>query len=338
MRILVTGGTGYIGSHTVVKLIERGDEVVIVDNLSNSNIEVLNRIEKITGVKPIFYKVDCKEKEQFEEVFKKEKFDSVIHFAGLKSVGESVKYPQLYIDNNIGSSKVLLDLMLKYGVNNLVFSSSATVYGDPERVPIKETDKVGGCTNPYGQTKLDIEYILKDASKQYPHLNIAILRYFNPIGAHESGLIGEDPTGIPNNLMPYITQVAFGRLPKLNVFGDKYLTSDGTGVRDYIHVLDLASGHLSALDKLQTNCGLVIYNLGTGKGVSVLELVHAFEKANDIKIPYVIGPNRPGDIATCYADASKAKEEMGWVATKTMFDACKDSYRWQKANPNGYKK
>lgn len=338
MRILVTGGTGYIGSHTVVKLIERGDEVVIVDNLSNSNIEVLNRIEKITGVKPIFYKVDCKEKEQFEEVFKKEKFDSVIHFAGLKSVGESVKYPQLYIDNNIGSSKVLLDLMLKYGVNNLVFSSSATVYGDPERVPIKETDKVGGCTNPYGQTKLDIEYILKDASKQYPHLNIAILRYFNPIGAHESGLIGEDPTGIPNNLMPYITQVAFGRLPKLNVFGDKYPTSDGTGVRDYIHVLDLASGHLSALDKLQTNCGLVIYNLGTGKGVSVLELVHAFEQANNIKIPYEIGPNRPGDIATCYADASKAKEEMGWVATKTMFDACKDSYRWQKANPNGYKK
>lgn len=337
MRILVTGGTGYIGSHTVIKLIERGDEVVIVDNLSNSNIEVLNRIEKITSVRPTFYKVNCQNIEEFEEVFKKEKFDSVIHFAGLKSVAESVKYPQLYIDNNIGSSKVLVELMLKYHVNNLVFSSSATVYGDPERVPIKEDDKVGGCTNPYGQTKLDIEYLLKDACKEHKQLNVALLRYFNPIGAHESGLIGEDPNGIPNNLMPYITQVAFARLPKLFVYGDKYPTSDGTGVRDYIHVIDLANGHLSALDKLNTNPGLVIYNLGTGNGVSVLELIHAFEEANDIKIPYEIVGNRPGDIATCYADASKAERELGWVAKKSIVDACKDSYRWQKANPNGYK-
>ena len=338
MRILVTGGTGYIGSHTVVSLLNRNDDVVIVDNLSNSNIEVLNRIEQITGKKPVFYKISCQNEEEFEEVFKKEKFDSVIHFAGLKSVSESVKYPELYIENNIGSSKVLLKLMLKYGVRNLVFSSSATVYGDPERVPINEDDKVGGCTNPYGQTKLDIEFILKDACKEHKELNVAILRYFNPIGAHESGLIGEDPNGIPNNLMPYITQVAFNRLPRLNVYGDKYPTVDGTGVRDYIHVVDLAEGHLCALDKLATNPGLVIYNLGTGKGVSVLELVHAFEKANDIKIPYVICDNRPGDIATCYADASKAKRELNWVAKKDIVDACKDSYRWQKSNPNGYRK
>lgn len=336
MNILVTGGTGYIGSHTVVKLLDRGDNVIIVDNLSNSKLEVLNRIEKITGKRPTFYKINCQNEDEFRKVFEKEQFDSVIHFAGLKSVGESVKYPELYFENNVGSSKVLLKLMLEFNVNNLVFSSSATVYGEPERVPIKESDKVGGCTNPYGQTKLDIEYILKDAAKEHANLNIAILRYFNPIGAHESGLIGEDPNGIPNNLMPYITKVAFNKLPRLNVFGDKYPTIDGTGVRDYIHVLDLANGHLLALDKLLTKPGLVIYNLGTGRGVSVLELVHAFEEANGIKIPYVITDNRPGDIATCYADATKAKEEMNFVATKTIVDACKDSYRWQKNNPNGY--
>lgn len=338
MTILVTGGTGFIGSHTVVDLLNHNYDVVIVDNYVNSKPEVLNRIFKITGKKPRFYEIDVCDEGKMRDLFKKEKITDIIHFAGLKSVAESVQKPELYISNNIGSSKVLLKLMAEFDVRNIVFSSSATVYGVPDHVPLKEEDKIGGCTNPYGQTKLDIEYLLKDYSKEHPEANIAILRYFNPIGAHESGLIGEDPQGIPNNLMPYITQVAVGKRPYLNVYGDDYKTHDGTGVRDYIHVVDLAAGHLAALKKLSTNPGLVIYNLGTGKGTSVLDLVKAFEKANGIKIPYEIKPRRPGDVDENYADASKAFEEMGWKANLDIVDACRDSWNWQKHNPNGYDK
>lgn len=336
MSVLVTGGTGFIGSHTVVDLLNNGYDVAIVDNLCNSKIEVLNRIYKITGKKPRFYQVDCTNEEEMRHIFEKENISDIIHFAGLKSVGESVKFPKLYEFNNVGSSKVLLKLMKEFGVHNLVFSSSATVYGIPTHVPLVESDPVGGCTNPYGQTKLDIEYLLKDFAKENKDANIAILRYFNPIGAHKSGLIGEDPQGIPNNLMPYVTQVAIGKLDHLNVWGDDYETVDGTGVRDYIHVLDLASGHLAALKKLETKPGLVIYNLGTGCGTSVLELVHAFEKANNIKIKYVIGPRRDGDVAENYADVSKAEKEMGWKAIYDVVDACKDSWNWQSKNPKGY--
>ena len=336
MSVLVTGGTGYIGSHTVIDLIENGYDVVIVDNLCNSKLEVLNRIYKITGKKPTFYLKDVCDEEGMREIFEKENITDIIHFAGLKSVGESVKYPELYQKNNVGSSKVLLKLMSEYGVHNIVFSSSATVYGVPKNVPLHEDDPVGGCTNPYGQTKLDIEYLLIDYAKEHKDANIAILRYFNPIGAHSSGIIGEDPQGIPNNLMPYITQVAVGKREFLNVWGDDYNTPDGTGVRDYIHVVDLAHGHIAALKKLATKPGLVIYNLGTGKGTSVLELVHAFEKASGITINYVIGPRRSGDVDENYADATKAFNEMGWKANLTIYDACVDSWRWQKNNPNGY--
>ena len=338
MAILVTGGTGFIGSHTVVDLLNHNYDVVIVDNYVNSKPEVLNRIFKITGKKPRFYEIDVCDEDKMRDLFKKEIITDIIHFAGLKSVAESVQKPELYISNNIGSSKVLLKLMAEFDVRNIVFSSSATVYGVPDHVPLKEEDKIGGCTNPYGQTKLDIEYLLKDYSKEHQEANIAILRYFNPIGAHESGLIGEDPQGIPNNLMPYITQVAVGKRPYLNVFGDDYKTHDGTGVRDYIHVVDLAAGHLAALKKLSTNPGLVIYNLGTGKGTSVLDLVKAFETANGIKIPYEIKPRRPGDVDENYADASKAFKEMGWKAKLDIVDACRDSWNWQKHNPNGYDK
>ena len=271
-------------------------------------------------------------------VFEKEDITDIIHFAGLKSVAESVEKPDLYFRNNIGSSKVLLNLMTEFKVHNIVFSSSATVYGVPDHVPLKETDKIGGCTNPYGQTKLDIEYMLMDYAKEHKDANIAILRYFNPIGAHASGLIGEDPQGIPNNLMPYITQVAVGKRPFLNVFGDDYKTHDGTGVRDYIHVVDLAKGHLAALKKLEEKPGLVIYNLGTGKGTSVLDLVNAFEKANNLKIKYEIKPRRPGDVDENYADASKALKEMGWKADLDIVDACRDSWNWQRNNPKGYDK
>ena len=336
MAILVTGGTGYIGSHTVVELLNNGYDVVIVDNYVNSKPEVLNRIKRITGKAPRFYEVDVCDYEKLKAVFQKENITDIIHFAGLKSVAESVAKPQLYFDNNVGSSKVLLRLMDEFKVTNLVFSSSATVYGVPEHVPLKETDKVGGCTNPYGQTKLDIEYLLKDYAKEHKEANIAILRYFNPIGAHESGLIGEDPNGIPNNLMPYITQVAVGKRPHLNVYGNDYKTVDGTGVRDYIHVVDLAHGHLCALKKLEEKPGLVIYNLGTGKGTSVLELVHAFEKANNMKLPYVICPRRPGDVDENYAEVSKAYKEMGFKTKLNIEDACRDSWRWQYKNPNGY--
>ncbi len=338
MAILVTGGTGYIGSHTVVDLLNRGFDVVVVDNFCNSKPEVLNRIRSITGKRPTFYKLSVQDEDKLREVFRNEQITDVIHFAGLKSVAESVAKPDLYVANNVGSSRVLLKLMKEFGVTNLVFSSSATVYGVPTHVPLSESDKVGGCTNPYGQTKLDIEFMLIDYAKENPDANIAILRYFNPIGAHPSGLIGEDPNGIPNNLMPYITQVAIGKRDHLNVYGNDYKTIDGTGVRDYIHVIDLAYGHICALKKLQEKPGLVIYNLGTGRGTSVLELVHAFERVNNIKIPYIICPRRPGDVDENYANADKAFMEMGFKTALTIEDACRDAWNWQKKNPNGYDK
>jgi len=338
MAILVTGGTGYIGSHTVVELLNHGYDVVIVDNYCNSKPEVLNRIEKITGKRPRFYELSVQDEAKLRRVFEQENITDVIHFAGLKSVAESVAKPELYVSNNVGSSRVLLKVMKEFHTHNIVFSSSATVYGVPDHVPLKEDDKVGGCTNPYGQTKLDIENILMDYAKENSDANIAILRYFNPIGAHPSGLIGEDPNGIPNNLMPYITQVAVGKRDHLNVYGNDYKTVDGTGVRDYIHVVDLAYGHLCALRKLAEKPGLVIYNLGTGRGTSVLELVHAFEKVNNIKIPYVMCPRRPGDVDENYADASKALKEMNFKTRLTIEDACRDSWNWQKNNPNGYDK
>lgn len=338
MAILVTGGTGYIGSHTVVELLNHGYDVVIVDNYSNSKPEVLNRIFEITGKKPRFYEVSVQNEKELRHVFEREKITDIIHFAGLKSVAESVEKPALYFSNNVGSSEVLLKLMSEFHIHNIVFSSSATVYGVPEHVPLKETDKIGGCTNPYGQTKLNIESLLMDYSVNHSDANVAILRYFNPIGAHASGLIGEDPQGIPNNLMPYITQVAVGKRPFLNVYGDDYKTIDGTGVRDYIHVCDLARGHLFALKKLEEKPGLVIYNLGTGKGTSVLQLVHAFEEANGITIKYRICPRRPGDVDENYADCTKAYQEMGFKTIYNVVDACRDSWNWQKKNPNGYDK
>ena len=336
MSILVTGGTGYIGSHTIIELYKKGYDVVVVDNLSNSKKIVLDKIKEISGKLPKFYEIDCCDKEKFKEVFEKENIEGVIHFAGLKAVGESCSIPLKYYRNNILSTITLVELMLEYGVNNLLFSSSATVYGTPKTVPIKETDEVGGTTNPYGTTKLYIERILQDVQKVNPNFNVCLLRYFNPIGAHPSGLIGEDPNGIPNNLMPYITQVAIGKREYLGVFGDDYETIDGTGVRDYIHVVDLANGHVLALDHMKNNNGLFIYNLGTGKGTSVLEMVKAFESANNIKINYKIMPRRDGDVATCYADPTKANNELKWVAKYTVYDACKDSWNWQSKNPNGF--
>lgn len=333
-RVLVTGGCGYIGSHTVVELQKNGFDVVIVDNLSNSKEAVLDRIQQITGTKPTFYKVDMTDKAALRGVFEKEKFSDVIHFAGLKAVGESVIKPLEYYRNNLDSTMNLLELMREFGVKNIVFSSSATVYGNPATVPITE-DFPLSCTNPYGQTKLMIEYILKDLYKADASFNIALLRYFNPIGAHPSGLIGEDPNGIPNNLVPYITQVAVGKLEKLNVFGNDYPTRDGTGVRDYIHVVDLAKGHLAALKKLSENCGLVIYNLGTGNGYSVLEVLNAFSETVGRPLPYVIAPRRAGDIAECYADPTKAYKELGWKAELDLKRMAEDSWRWQKNNPDG---
>lgn len=335
MRILVTGGTGFIGSETVVELIKNGYEAVIVDNLSNSKEAVVDRIETITGVKPVFYQADCCDYAAFEEVFKKEKIDAVIHFAGLKAVGESVHKPVEYYSNNLISTCNLLKLMKKYGVHNIVFSSSATVYGVPKHVPLYETDPVESATNPYGETKVMIERILEDACKADKELNAALLRYFNPIGAHPSGLLGEDPNGIPNNLMPYITQVAIGKLDHLRVYGDTYPTPDGTGIRDYIHVVDLAKGHVATIKKLLTNPGLVIYNLGTGKGTSVLEMVKAFEEATGVHISYTIEGIRAGDVAENYANCDKAYKELGWKAELTVLDACRDAYNFQKKNPNG---
>ncbi len=331
MKILVTGGTGYIGSHTVIELLEANHEVTIVDNLVNSKADVIDKIEKITAKRPAFFKTDILDEQALRAIFEKGKFDSVIHFAGLKAVGESVKKPLEYYHNNITGTLVLLKIMREFGVKNLVFSSSATVYGSPKSLPIKE-DFPLSTTNPYGSTKLFIEYILKDLAKAAPDMNIALLRYFNPVGAHKSGLIGENPNGIPNNLMPYITQVAIGKLPYLRVFGGDYDTHDGTGVRDYIHVLDLARGHLLALNKLNQKPGLVIYNLGTGTGYSVLDMVKAFSEASGLNIPYKIVERREGDIASCYADPSRAKEELGFTTKYTLLDMCKDSFNFQKLN------
>lgn len=338
MKICVTGGMGYIGSHTVIELIKEGHVPVIVDNLVNSNAEVLNRIEKITKVKPVFYQIDVRDEEKLDACFNKEHFDAVIHFAGLKSVGESVAKPDLYYDNNIGSSKTLIKVMKKYRVKNIIFSSSATVYGVPKHVPLLETDPIGKAANPYGQTKIEIEKLLIEEANNDGKMNVVLLRYFNPVGAHESGLIGEDPSDIPNNLMPYITQVAVGRREALTIFGNDYPTPDGTCVRDYIHVVDLALGHLAALKAIKENWGLKIYNLGTGKGTSVLELVKAFNQANNLNIKYVFGARRPGDVIENYANADKAFNELNWKATHTIVDMCRDAYRWQKANPNGYRK
>ena len=337
-KILVTGGLGFIGSHTVIQLIENGYEPIIVDNLVNSKPEVLNRLEKITGVRPKFYQFDVRDEENLDKIFSENEIFAVIHFAGLKAVGESVKKPQLYYDNNIGSSEVLLRVMEKHGVKKLVFSSSATVYGNPKTVPIYETDPIGETTNPYAETKVRIEYMLKDLYAKDKSWDLAILRYFNPIGAHKSGLIGEDPQGIPNNLMPYVTQVAVGKLPQLSVFGDDYDTRDGTCIRDYIHVVDLARGHVLTLKKLEENPGLVIYNLGTGVGTSVLELVHAFEEANHLKINYRIAPRRDGDIPVCYANVDKAYKEIGFKTEFNIVDCCRDSWNWQSHNPKGFDK
>ena len=335
MNILLTGGAGYIGSHTAVELIGRGEEVIIVDDLSNSKIECLNRVEKITGVKPKFYQYDVADKALLTKVFDENKIDSVVHFAGFKAVGESVAKPLMYYKNNLNTTLTLLEVMHEHNVNSIIFSSSATVYGVPERVPLTEDMKTS-CTNPYGWTKLFIEQILKDAAHADPELSVVLLRYFNPIGAHESGLIGEDPEGIPNNLMPYIAQVAVGKLDHLNVFGNDYPTHDGTGVRDYIHVVDLAKGHAAAIDYSAKHKGVEIANLGTGIGYSVLDIVKAFEKANGVKVPYVIAPRRAGDVAECYADPKKALNDFGWKAEKTLEDMCRDSWRWQSNNPSGY--
>ena len=336
MHILVTGGAGYIGSHTCVLLLNAGYEVTVLDNLDNSCVTSLERVEELTGKKVKFYEVDLLDYEATNQVFEENKFDAVIHFAGLKAVGESVSMPLRYYHNNITGTLNLCDIMAKHNVKKLVFSSSATVYGDPHTVPIKE-DFPLSATNPYGQTKLMIEYILKDLYKSDNEWDIAILRYFNPVGSHESGRIGEDPSGIPNNLMPYISQVAIGKLECLSVFGGDYDTKDGTGVRDYIHVVDLANGHLKALNKIQDNVGVVIYNLGTGTGYSVLDMVKAFSKASGVDVKYKIVDRRPGDIASCYADPSKAKNELGFEATHTLEDMCRDLWKWQTQNPNGYK-
>lgn len=336
MNVLVTGGAGYIGSHTVLELLNENHNVIVVDNLSNSSEEALRRVEKITGKPPVFYEEDLLNKQAIDQIFEAHKIDSVIHFAGYKAVGESVEQPLKYYENNITSTLILCEMMKKHGVKDIVFSSSATVYGDPHEVPITE-DFPLSATNPYGRTKLFIEYILKDLHVADNSWNIALLRYFNPVGAHKSGLIGEDPNDIPNNLMPYISQVAVGKLKQLSVFGDDYPTPDGTGVRDYIHVVDLAIGHLKALEKLASNPGLVVYNLGTGKGSSVLDMVKAFEKASGKEVPYKIAPRRPGDIAACYADPSKAENELGWTAKRGIEEMCEDTWRWQSHNPNGYK-
>lgn len=336
MSILVTGGTGYIGSHTVVELINKGYDVVIVDNLSNSKYEVTNRIKTITNKTVNFYQIDVCDKASLKEVFKRHSIDAVIHFAGLKAVGESTVMPIKYYENNIMSTLSLIEVMKEFNCKNLIFSSSATVYGPQDVMPIKE-DASLSATNPYGRTKLFIEYILKDLYSADKNWNIALLRYFNPVGAHPSGLIGEDPNGIPNNLCPYITQVAVGKLPFLRVFGNDYDTIDGTGVRDYIHVIDLAIGHLCAIEKLKSNPGLVIYNLGTGKGYSVLEMVKAFEKATGKEIKYKIVDRRAGDIGSCYADATKAYNEMNFKTLKTIDDMAKDAWNFQKMNPDGIK-
>ena len=336
MKILVTGGAGYIGSHTCVELLEAGYQVVIVDNLDNSSEVAVKRIQEITGKEVSFYQEDIANKEALDSIFKKEKVDAVIHFAGLKAVGESVQKPIEYYENNISGTLTLVDVMRHYNVKNIIFSSSSTVYGEPETMPITESCPKGTCTNPYGWTKWMLEQILMDIQKADPEWNVILLRYFNPIGAHESGRIGEDPKGIPNNLLPYVAQVAVGKLEKLGVFGNDYPTPDGTGVRDYIHVVDLAKGHVASLDKIKEQCGCKIYNLGTGKGYSVLDVVHAFEKACGKEIPYEIKPRRAGDIATCYCNPAKAKAALGWEAKYGIEEMVRDSWNWQRQNPEGY--
>ena len=336
MAVLITGGAGYIGSHTCVEMLNAGKEIVVIDNFSNSSAKSCNRVKEITGKDFPVIECDIRDEEKLKEVFASYPVDSVIHFAGLKAVGESCVKPLEYYDNNVGGTVKLLNAMRAANVKTIVFSSSATVYGEHNKVPFREDMVAGGTTNPYGTTKYFIEIILKDLCASDPEWSVSLLRYFNPIGAHESGRIGEAPNGTPNNLMPYIAQVAVGKREKLSVFGDDYDTPDGTGVRDYIHVVDLAKGHVAAVRRAQAVKGCEIYNLGTGVGVSVLELVHAFEKATGVKIPYAIAPRRPGDIAYSYADASKAWRVLGWKTEKTAEDACRDTWRWQRNNPNGY--
>ncbi len=334
-NVLVTGGLGFIGSETVVELIEHGFNPIIVDNLCNSKIAVLDRIKKITGVSALFYQIDCRDIDGMRKVFASNKIDAVIHFAALKSVAESFEKAEEYEQNNVGSLMILISLMKEYKVNNLVFSSSATVYGIPKKLPLTEEDPIGEAANPYGKTKIECEAICQSVAAQFKEMNIAILRYFNPIGAHPSGLLGEDPNGIPNNLMPYITKVAIGKLPLLHVYGDDYETEDGTAIRDYIHVVDLAKGHIAALNNLEENPGLVAYNLGTGRGTSVLEMIFAFEKATGAIIPYRIEERRKGDVPASYANCDKALKELGWKTMLSIEDACRDSYNFQIKNPNG---
>ncbi len=338
MRVLVTGGAGYIGSHTCVELLNSGHEVVVVDNLVNSKQESLKRVERITGKSLIFQQLDLLDKVSLKQVFERFQIDAVIHLAALKAVGESVSQPLEYYRNNVTGTLTLCEVMREHGVKNIVFSSSATVYGDPKELPITESSRrdIEGVTNPYGRSKLMMELILEDIHRSDPEWQVVLLRYFNPVGAHPSGLIGEDPNGIPNNLMPYVTQVAVGKLPELNVYGDDYPTADGTGIRDYLHVVDLAIAHVKALSRFAAKPAVDVYNLGTGQGNSVLEVIHAFEKASGRKIPYRIGPRRSGDIAASYADPSKAARELGWTASYNLFDMCRDSWNWQSLNPQGY--
>ncbi len=336
MNVLVTGGAGYIGSHTCVELLNSGYGVVVVDNLCNSNPKSLERVKKITGRDLKFYEGDVRDEALLQKIFEENDISCVIHFAGLKAVGESVAMPWRYYDNNLNSTLVLTKVMEEAGVQNIIFSSSATVYSADNEMPLRETSRTGNCTNPYGWTKYMTEQILSGMAQADEKWGIVLLRYFNPIGAHESGTIGEDPRGIPNNLMPYITQVAIGRRERLSVFGNDYDTHDGTGVRDYIHVVDLAKGHVAAVNYVFLNKGCEVFNLGTGTGYSVLDMVNSFEKANGVKVPYVIAPRRPGDIATCYADPGKSAQKLGWRAEKNLVDMCRDSWRWQSSNPMGY--
>ncbi len=336
MKILLTGGAGFIGSHTLIELVAAGHEAVVVDNLYNSSPIALKRVEKIVGKQVPFYQTDVRDREGLERVFAEHKFDACIHFAGLKAVGESVEKPLEYYENNMNGTFVLLDTMRKHGCKNIIFSSSATVYGDPAQIPITEECPKGRCTNPYGQTKSMLEEVMMDVQKADPEWNVVLLRYFNPIGAHPSGMIGENPNGIPNNLMPYITQTAIGKRKELGVFGNDYDTPDGTGVRDYIHVVDLARAHVAALQAIERKQGIAIYNIGTGHGYSVLDVVNAFMYANGVDVPYVFKPRRAGDIATCYCDPSKAKKELGWEAQYGIEEMCRDSWNWQRQNPNGF--